>query len=150
MACELKPTCNSLFKFFQCSLPEDTIDIEVTVRMVKGIHMYRKDHITMSATCSPWNSQMKPFSSLMKKTEAFEEERRDENSPFTPSPIKFTKKAAPSKSSGDRSHRRSKSKFRKPDVGHFASPKAKRPAFLWAPHLHHRPQQQLSWLLTLK
>ena len=32
---------------------------------------------------------MNPFPSLRKKIEAFEEEKRDENSPFTLSPIKL-------------------------------------------------------------
>ena len=76
MACELKLSCNFLFGFFQCALPEDTMDIEVTGRTVKGIHTYRKDHTTESATCSPWSRWMKPFPSLRNKIEAFKEEKR--------------------------------------------------------------------------
>ena len=90
-------------------------------------------HSERTIQLSPWNRQMKSFPSLRKKIEAFEEEIRDENSPFTPNPIKFIRKAVPSKRCGDRSHRRSKSKYRKLDMGCFAPAKAKRPAFSWAP-----------------
>ena len=31
MACNHKPHCNFLYGFFQYNLPEDTIDVEVTV-----------------------------------------------------------------------------------------------------------------------
>ena len=133
MACELKPSCDFLFRFCQCAFPEDTIYIEVTVRMVKGIHTYRTDHTTKSGTCSPWSRQMKPFPLCRKQIEAFKEEKRNKNSSFTPRTVKFTKKAIPSKRSRDRSLRRSKSMSRKLDMGHFAPPKAKRPALLWAP-----------------
>ena len=30
MACDLAPQCNVLYRFFQCQLPEDTIDITMT------------------------------------------------------------------------------------------------------------------------
>ena len=148
MACELKPSCNYLFRFFWCALPEDTMDIKVTVRMVNGIHTYRRDHTTESATCIPWSRQIKPFPSLRKKIEAFKEEKRDENSPFTPSPIKFTKKAVPSKRYRDRSHSRGKSKSKKLDMGHFAPSMAKRQAFFGPHYLHQRPHQPPPLLLT--
>ena len=95
MACELKQTCNFLLRFFWCTLPKDTIHGELTVRMFKGIHTFREDHSTESAPCSSWSRQMKHFPLLKKKKEAFKEERRDEDSPFHPSPIKVTKKATP-------------------------------------------------------
>ena len=82
MACDLKPSCDSLFGYFCCALPEDTIDIELTVRTVKGIHTFWKDHTTQSTTCSPCSRQMKPFPSLCRKIQALKEEKRDENNPF--------------------------------------------------------------------
>ena len=128
MACDLKPTCDFIFGFLKCTLPQDIIDVELTVRKVKEIHTFRKDHTTESAT---WSREMKPFPCLRKKVEAFGEEKKDENSPFHPNPIKFTMKDAPTKRSRERSHRRSKQ--RKLDMGHFVTSMAKRPAFLWAP-----------------
>ena len=74
---------------------------------------------------------MKPFPSLQKKIKAFEEEKKDKNNPFCPNPIQFTKKNLRNKRSRERSNGRRKQ--RKLDMGHFAPPKAKRPANLWAP-----------------
>ena len=64
------PQCNFLYGFFQCQLLEDTIDIEITVRTLKGIHTLKKDRSTMYHHCSPWGSQVHPFPSFMKKMEA--------------------------------------------------------------------------------
>ena len=90
MACDVKPACDFVFGFLRCTLPMDTIDVELTVRTVQGIHTFRKDHTSESATCSPWSRWMKPFSSLQKKIEAFEEKKRDKNSSFHPNLIQFT------------------------------------------------------------
>ena len=74
---------------------------------------------------------MKPFPSLRKKIEAFEEEKKDENSLFNPNAIKFTKKDAPTKRSKERFQKRSKQE--RLEMSHFILPKKKRPAFLWSP-----------------
>ena len=76
MACELKSSCDFLFGFLKCALPEDTIDVKLTVRTVKGIHTFGKDHTTEYATCSPWSRWMKPFPSFRKKIETFKEEKK--------------------------------------------------------------------------
>ena len=86
--------------------------------------------MTESATCCPWIRWMKSLPSLQKKIEAYEEEKRDEKSPFHPNPIQFIKKNTSTKRSNERSSQRSKQ--RKVDIGHFAPSKAKRPAFSWA------------------
>ena len=72
---------------------------------------------------------MKPFPSLMKRIEVFEEEKKDANCPFAPHPIKFTVKDAPTKRSSESMHKRTKQ--RRLDMGHFNPCKAKRPAFFW-------------------
>ena len=100
--------CDFVFRFLWCTLPMDTIGIELTVRTVKGIHTFRKNHTTEAATCSPWSRWMKPFPSLQKRIEAYKEEKRNENSPFHPNPIQFTKKNTPNKRSRERSNRRSR------------------------------------------
>ena len=130
MACDLKPTCDFIFGFLLCTLPMVTIDIELTVRTIQGIHMYRKDQISKQVTCSPSNRLMKPFLSLQKKIEAYEEEKKDKNSPFHPNPIQFTKTNLSAKRSRERSNGRRKQ--RKLDMGCSTPPKAKRPANMWA------------------
>ena len=53
-----------------------TVDVELTVRMVKGIYIYIKDHITESMVFSPWSRSIIPFPSLCKKIQAFQDENR--------------------------------------------------------------------------
>ena len=132
MACELKPTCKLFFGFLWCSLPRDTIEIELTVRTVQWIHTFRKDHTVKMATCSPWSRWMKLFLSLQKKIEAYEE-KRDEISWFHSNPNPFTKRSPFSKRSRENKQKMGKSKVRKLDTSRFAPPKAKMPANLWAP-----------------
>ena len=52
------------------SLPMDTIDVELTIRMVKGIYTYRKDHMAESMVFSPWSRTMIPFPLLQRKIQA--------------------------------------------------------------------------------
>ena len=44
MTCDLAPQGNFLYVFFQCALPEETVDMEIMVQTLAGIHNYRKDH----------------------------------------------------------------------------------------------------------
>ena len=39
----------------------EKVDIELTVLMVKGIYMYRKDHTAESTTLTPWSKKVTPF-----------------------------------------------------------------------------------------
>ena len=75
MACNLDPTCNLLFGYLLCSLPEDMIDVDITVHMLKGIHTFRKDWIMQISRCSPWGMGVKPFPSLRKKMKDYIEEQ---------------------------------------------------------------------------
>ena len=85
------------------STAEDTIDIEITVRTLKGIHTFRKDLAMQSSMCSPWYSQIRPFPSLLRKME----EKRNTANPFSPtgrypnrpSTSLFSKKTTTTKSS---------------------------------------------------
>ena len=56
MACDPAPQCNFLCGFFHCDLPEDTIDVGISMRTLKGIHNFRKDCATQSSTCSQWGT----------------------------------------------------------------------------------------------
>ena len=53
----------------------DTVDVELTVRMVKGIYTYRKDHTAKSTVFLPWSMTVIPFPSLQRKIQAY----RDQN-----------------------------------------------------------------------
>ena len=42
MAREISPICDFIFGSIRTRLPMDTIDVELMIRMVKGIYTYRK------------------------------------------------------------------------------------------------------------
>ena len=41
--------------------------MEITVRMMKGVHIFKKDCNSQTSLCSPWGLQFHPFPSLVKK-----------------------------------------------------------------------------------
>ena len=67
MAREISPICDFIFGSIWTGLPMDTVDIELTVRTVKGIYMYRKDHMAKSTVFSPWSRTFIPFPSLQRR-----------------------------------------------------------------------------------
>ena len=46
------------------------------IRMVKGIYMYKKDHMAESTVFSPWSRTIILFPSLCKKIQVFQDENR--------------------------------------------------------------------------
>ena len=73
MAREISPVCNVIFRSICISLPTDMVDVELTVRMVKGIYTYRKDHMAKSMVFSPLSRTVIPFPSLCRKIQAFQD-----------------------------------------------------------------------------
>ena len=141
--------CNFLYCFFQCNLPEDTIDVEITVWTLKGIHTFRKDCSSQSSVWNPWGLQVKPLPLLLKKMEAYMEERWNIMNPFSSAqrypnrsnPSPFSKKTTPTKRSKTQT-RRSQKKFcksRRMNGGHFIPAKAAKPTFTQPPTLVTMP-----------
>ena len=75
---EISPICDFLFGSISTSLPTDKVDVELTVQMVKGIYMYRKDHTTESTIFTPWSKKVIPFPSLKCKIQAYQGDKRNE------------------------------------------------------------------------
>ena len=73
MAREISPVCNFIFGSIQTGLPMDTVDVEHTVRTLKGIYTYRKDHMAKSMVFSPWSTTIIPFPSLRRKIQAYQQ-----------------------------------------------------------------------------
>ena len=133
----IRAECEFLFHNLCCSLPKDTVDVEVTMWTVGGIHTYRRDRTTQVASYSPWNRQLKPFPFLRKKITEYQEEKSRNFNPFTlVREMHFNKKTK-------RSRRSQKSgKYRKLDMGASHPP-------MW--HLHAQqplPQQPCLFLPT--
>ena len=55
-------------------LPMDTVDVELTVRTVKGIYTYQKDHMAKSTVFSPWSRTIIPFPLLRRKIQAYQDQ----------------------------------------------------------------------------
>ena len=58
------------------NLPIDTVNMELTLRMVQGIYIYHKDHTVETTIFTPWSKSVTPFPSLRKKVKAFKEESK--------------------------------------------------------------------------
>ena len=56
----------------------DTVDVVLTVWMVKGIYAYRKDHTMESMIFTPWNKKVTPSPSLRHKIQAYQDDKRGE------------------------------------------------------------------------
>ena len=71
MACILRPKCNFLNWYFRCLLPLETVDVEVKVQMMRGIHMFRRDRTTQVIKCNPSSTKLHPYPSLIQKVKTY-------------------------------------------------------------------------------
>ena len=67
MTCILQAKCNFLHGFFRCCLLVETVDDEVKITSMQGIHMFRRDRTCQIIKCNPWNSRLHPHLTLIKK-----------------------------------------------------------------------------------
>ena len=72
-----RPICKFLTGSLRITLMTDTVDVELTVWMVKGIYVYRKDHTMESTIVTSWSKNVTPFPSLRHKIEAYKDKQRD-------------------------------------------------------------------------
>ena len=63
MARKISLVCNFIFGSLYTCLPMDTVDVEMIIRMVKGIYTYCKDHTVESMVFSPESKSVIPFPS---------------------------------------------------------------------------------------
>ena len=71
MACILRPECNFLTGYFRCLLPLETVDVEVKVKMMRGIHTFRRDRTSQIIKCNPWSTKLHPYHSLIWKLKIY-------------------------------------------------------------------------------
>ena len=83
MAREINPMCNFIFGLICTCLPIDAVDVELTIRMVKGIYTYCKDHTIESTIFSPWSKSVIPFPSLRWKIQAFKDDNNSKQAAST-------------------------------------------------------------------
>ena len=95
MACKLATNCIFLFGFFSCNLPEDTIDMDLKVHTLWGIHTYKRDRNIQVIKCRPWGSEVKPFPSLQRKIMGDLRQRQTITTPFANRSYQPRPKATP-------------------------------------------------------
>ena len=71
MACTLRPECNFLNGYFRCVLPMETVDVEVKVKMMQGIHTFQRDRTSQVIKCNPWSTRLHPYPSLTWKMKTY-------------------------------------------------------------------------------
>ena len=76
MVREISPICDFIFGLIRTCLLIDTVDVGLTVRTVKGIYTYRKDHTTKSTIFTPWSKKEIPFPSQRWKIQVFQDDKR--------------------------------------------------------------------------
>ena len=76
MAREISPICHFISGSIMTCLLTDMVDIDLTIRTVKGIYTYRKDNTTKSMIFTPWSKKVIPFPSLRWKIQAFQDDKR--------------------------------------------------------------------------
>ena len=71
MACILKPECNFLHGYFRCLLPIEIMDVEVKIKMMRGIHTFRRDWTTQVISCNPWHTRLYPYPFQIRKMKIY-------------------------------------------------------------------------------
>ena len=71
MACILRPECNFLNGYFRCLLPMETMDMEVKVKTMQGIHTFLWDRTSQIIKCNPWSTGLCPCPSLIQKMKTY-------------------------------------------------------------------------------
>ena len=75
MAYILMPQCSFVHRYLRCLLPEETADIDVKVKTMKGIHMFRREYTTQIISCQPWSPRLCPCPSLVRRMQTYLELR---------------------------------------------------------------------------
>ena len=74
--------------YFRCLLRLETEDVEIKVKMMRDIHMFRRDRTTQVISCNPWSTRLHPYPSLIRKMK-MHHELEGTAWPQTPTPIQL-------------------------------------------------------------
>ena len=76
MAREINPVCDFISDLIHMYLLTDMVDVELTIRTVKGIYTYHKDHTAESMILSLWSKSVIPFRFLRCKIQAYKDDNK--------------------------------------------------------------------------
>ena len=71
MACLLPPEWNFLHVYFRCKLPVEVVDMEVKIKSMQGMHIFRRDRMTQLVRCMPWTPNLGLHLNMVKKMRTF-------------------------------------------------------------------------------
>ena len=71
MACILHPECSFLHGYLMCLLPAETVDMELKIKQMQGIHTCKQDRTSQSIKCNPWSTRLCPYPSLVRKMKTY-------------------------------------------------------------------------------
>ena len=57
---------NFVHRYFRCLLLEETMDMKVKVKMMRGTHTFRRDCTTHIISCKPWSPRLHPYLSRIR------------------------------------------------------------------------------------
>ena len=119
MACILCLRATSCMDTLGANYQRRTIDVEVKVKTMKGIHTFRRDRTTQIIYCKPWSSRLCPYLSLVRRMQSYLKLKgQDANQPCPSSnqavsPTLLWKTPVPKKAIDRRQKKRSKMPIRK-------------------------------------
>ena len=129
MACILQPKCNFLHGFFQCRLLVETVDIEVRITLMQGMHTFRRDRMCQLIKCNLWNTRLCPHPTIIKKMRTYLElegklgpKPQPQTNPFRP-PLPNTnpRQRKGSKATGERKRLSPIKKFKAVNSSNFGN-----------------------------
>ena len=121
MAREISPICDFIFGSLHTCLLKDTVGIELTIGMVKGIYTYCKDHTVEFTVFSPWSKSVIPFPSLRCKIQAFQDNNSKQTMTWNSSMMpQFSAPLRPHRS--PRKHTPGKTRTRWSNCNHWFNP----------------------------
>ena len=71
MAYVLCPEYNFLHGYLKCLSPVETVDVELKVKIMQGIHTFSQDRTFQVIKCNPWSTKLHPYPSLVRKIKTY-------------------------------------------------------------------------------
>ena len=85
MASQINLVCDFASGYLQCDLPENTVDIDLKIHTIRGIHTYKEDCHSCANRFRPWGIYVMPFEPLKEKMAKFMRQREAATTTTTPS-----------------------------------------------------------------
>ena len=113
--------CGFIFGSLCTCISTDTVDVELTIRMVKGIYTYHKNHTVESTVFSSLSKSVIPFPSLRCKIQTFQNDNSKQMMTWN-SGMKSQFSTPPNQHQSPRKYAPGKTRTRWSDCNHWFNP----------------------------